>query len=162
MNFVYYYYAPSTAAACIFLVLFGLSSILHFYQLVYTRTWFMIPFLIGGICKFFIIVILLQLLTIGFGLEIISYIYFFIVETVGYIGRLLSSLQTPDFTRSPYIMQSTLILIAPALLAASVYMTLGRIIRMLDAQHCSLVTPRWLTTIFVCGDVVSFMMQAGG
>lgn len=51
MNFVFYYYTPSSAAAGIFLVLFGLSSLLHFYQLVWARTRFMIPFLIGGICK---------------------------------------------------------------------------------------------------------------
>lgn len=50
MEFVFYYYTPSTVAAVIFTVLFGLSSLLHFYQLVRTRTWFMIPFLIGAIC----------------------------------------------------------------------------------------------------------------
>jgi uncharacterized membrane protein len=51
MEFVFYYFTPSTVAAVIFTVLFGLSSLLHFYQLVRTRTWFMIPFLIGAICK---------------------------------------------------------------------------------------------------------------
>lgn len=51
MEFTFYYYDPSTAAAVIFVVLFGLSTILHFYQLIRTRTWFMIPFLIGGIRK---------------------------------------------------------------------------------------------------------------
>lgn len=52
MEFIFYYYTPSTVAAVIFIVLFGLSSLLHFYQLVRTRTWFMIPFLIGAICKY--------------------------------------------------------------------------------------------------------------
>jgi hypothetical protein len=52
MNFTFYYYTPSAAAAAIFVVLFGLSTLLHFYQLVRTRTWFMIPFLIGGIREF--------------------------------------------------------------------------------------------------------------
>lgn len=56
-NFVYYYYSPSSAAAGIFLVLFGLSSLLHFYQLVRTRTWFMIAFLIGGLRKFSLLTI---------------------------------------------------------------------------------------------------------
>lgn len=51
MDFVFYYYHPSTAAAVIFTVLFGLNSLLHLYQLVRTRTWFMIPFAIGAICK---------------------------------------------------------------------------------------------------------------
>lgn len=50
-HWTFYYYTPSTAAAAIFTVLFGLSSIMHFYQLIRTRTWFMIPFLIGGLRK---------------------------------------------------------------------------------------------------------------
>lgn len=49
MDFTFYYYSPSTAAAGIFVVLFGLSTLLHFYQLARTRSWFMIPFFIGGI-----------------------------------------------------------------------------------------------------------------
>lgn len=51
MAFTLYYYTPSAAAAGIFVVLFGISTVLHFLQLVRTRTWFMIPFFIGGICQ---------------------------------------------------------------------------------------------------------------
>lgn len=40
------------AAARIFTLLFGASSILHSVQMFVTRTWFMIPFLIGGICEY--------------------------------------------------------------------------------------------------------------
>lgn len=54
MAWTFYYYAPSSAAAGIFAGLFGLSSIFHFYQLIRTRTWFMIPFLIGGLRKQFL------------------------------------------------------------------------------------------------------------
>lgn len=50
-GFVFYYYEPSMAAAVIFVLLFGTSTILHAVQMFMTRTWFMIPFLIGGICK---------------------------------------------------------------------------------------------------------------
>lgn len=46
-----YDYVPSFGAAIVFLALFGLSSILHFVQLVRSRTWFFIPFIIGGLCK---------------------------------------------------------------------------------------------------------------
>lgn len=59
-------------------------------------------------------------------------------------------------------MQSALILIAPAFLAASIYMTLGRIITMLQAEQYSVIPLRWLTKIFVAGDVLSFLMQASG
>ncbi|KAL4758241.1 RTA1 domain-containing protein [Aspergillus foveolatus] len=133
MEFTFYYYTPSAAAGGIFAGLFGVCTILHLYQLLRTRTWFMIPFAIGGA-----------------------------LETVGYIGRILSSAEAPNFTKGPYVMQSALILIAPAFLAASIYMTLGRIIAMLDAERCSIIPLRFLTKIFVAGDVLSFLMQASG
>jgi hypothetical protein len=48
MEFTFYYYTPSAAAGGIFAGLFGVCTILHIYQLLRTRTWFMIPFAIGG------------------------------------------------------------------------------------------------------------------
>ncbi|KAB8262162.1 RTA1 like protein-domain-containing protein [Aspergillus pseudonomiae] len=133
MEFTFYYYTPSGVAGGIFVALFALSTLLHFYQLLRTRTWFMIPFAIGGI-----------------------------LETIGYVGRVLSTNEAPNYTKGPYIMQSALILIAPAFLAASIYMTLGRIITMLQAEQYSVIPLRWLTKIFVAGDVLSFLMQASG
>ncbi|KAL4877389.1 RTA1 like protein-domain-containing protein [Aspergillus karnatakaensis] len=133
MEFTFYYYTPSAAAGGIFAGLFGVCTILHLYQLIRTKTWFMIPFAIGGA-----------------------------LETIGYIGRVLSSVEAPDFTKGPYVMQSALILIAPAFLAASIYMILGRIIAMLDAEKCSIIRLKFLTKLFVTGDVLSFLMQASG
>jgi hypothetical protein len=51
-EFTFYYYDPSLAAGAIFAVLFGLTTVLHLYQLLRTRTWFMVPFAIGGVCMF--------------------------------------------------------------------------------------------------------------
>lgn len=59
-------------------------------------------------------------------------------------------------------MQSLLILLAPALFAASIYIILGRIILMTDGERYSLVRQKWLTKIFVAGDVLSFLMQGSG
>lgn len=50
-HFRFYYYEPSMPAAIIFAVLFALATLLHTYQLVRSRTWFMIPFVVGGICE---------------------------------------------------------------------------------------------------------------
>ncbi|KAL2875435.1 hypothetical protein SGCOL_009345 [Colletotrichum sp. CLE4] len=61
-----------------------------------------------------------------------------------------------------FVMQAILILVAPALYAASIYMILGRLIRTLRADHLSLLPVPWVTKIFVTGDIVSFTMQAGG
>ena len=59
-------------------------------------------------------------------------------------------------------MQALLILLAPPLLAASIYMVLGRLIRMLQAEKYSLVRIKWLTKVFVLGDVLSFLAQSAG
>ena len=48
------------------------------------------------------------------------------------------------------------------LFAATVYMHLGRIVRAIDGEDICLVRPKWLTKIFVAGDVLSFFIQAGG
>jgi hypothetical protein len=60
------------------------------------------------------------------------------------------------------VIQSVLILVAPALYAASIYMILGRLIRALHAEHLSFIPVKWLTKIFVSGDVVALLLQAGG
>ena len=85
-----------------------------------------------------------------------------IVESVGYIGRLMSSKESPDWTLGPYVMQSSLLLIAPALFAASIYMALGRIIVLVHGEKHSIIRVSWLTKIFVTGDVLSFLMQSSG
>lgn len=59
-------------------------------------------------------------------------------------------------------MQSVLILIAPALMAASIYMILGRIILLTEGEKYALIKRRWLTKLFVSGDVLSLLMQSSG
>ena len=62
----------------------------------------------------------------------------------------------------PYIMQSLLILMAPALFAATIYMILGRIILLTDGERFSLIRRTLLTKLFVTGDVITFFMQGMG
>jgi hypothetical protein len=133
VDYQLYRYDPSLVAAVIFIALFSLASLLHLYQLVRTKVLFFIPFLIGG---------------------------FF--ESVGYVGRAINSQESPKWSLGGYIMQSILILVAPALFAASIYMELGRIILLTQGERHAIIKQRWLTKIFVAGDVVSFMMQGGG
>ncbi|KAI0098500.1 RTA1 like protein [Daldinia grandis] len=132
-SFVFYRYKPSMAAAVIFIIVFAISSLLHVKVLVQKRIWYFIPFVIG--CLF---------------------------ETIGYIGRAMSSPEYPNFTKNPYIIQSILLLLGPTLLAASIYMILGRLVVLLEAESYSLIRPRWLTKVFVLGDVLSFFAQGGG
>ncbi|KAL5589931.1 hypothetical protein FOVSG1_011798 [Fusarium oxysporum f. sp. vasinfectum] len=81
-------------------------------------------------------------------------------ETIGYAARIISHNNKESVPA--YSVQAILILVAPALFAASIYMILGRIIISLRAQHLSLIPVRWLTKVFVCGDIVSFSLQAAG
>jgi hypothetical protein len=84
-------------------------------------------------------------------------------ECIGYIGRTISSLENPGpYALGPFVLQSVLLLVSPAFLAASIYMMLGRIVLMLDASKLLFIRRTWLTQIFVTGDVICFLCQAGG
>ncbi|KIW31513.1 uncharacterized protein PV07_03158 [Cladophialophora immunda] len=127
----YYNYNPSVAAAAIFVIVFAALSSIHVFRLVTNRTWFCLPFLVGGL-----------------------------FEVIGYAARLVGH-YNPD-SLPPYVVQALLILLAPILFAASIYMILGRIIRTTGAQAYSLVRVTWMTKIFVGGDVLCFLIQALG
>jgi hypothetical protein len=83
-----------------------------------------------------------------------------IVEVVGYIGRAMSN--SNPLALGPFITQALTILLAPPLFAASIYMVLGRTIVLLRAEHHSIIPVKWLTKVFVGGDVLSFLTQSAG
>ena len=102
-------------AAVIFVALFGLATLLHIFQMLRSRTWFMIPFVIGGI-----------------------------FETIGYVGRILSSTENPGpYSLGPYIIQAILLLVVPALFAASIYMELGLIVHMIHGDDALFIRRTW-------------------
>ncbi|CAN9332516.1 unnamed protein product [Alternaria alternata] len=105
VDFKLYRYNPSMAAAVIFIILFFLITALHFYQMMRTRTWIFIPFVIGGV-----------------------------FEVIGYIGRAISAQESPNWSVAVYSLSTILLLVAPALFAASIYMMLGRIILVTDGD----------------------------
>ncbi|KAF5878058.1 putative rta1 domain protein [Botrytis fragariae] len=80
-------------------------------------------------------------------------------ETIGYIGRAMAVNSTGKLL--PYVIQSFFTLVAPAFMAASIYMTLGRIMRYVHGEHHSIIRINWLTKIFVIADLLSFFVQAG-
>ena len=59
-------------------------------------------------------------------------------------------------------MQTLSILLAPAFFTASIYMILGRLIVLVDGESHSPIRVKWLTKIFVGGDVLSFLAQSAG
>ncbi|KAM5345677.1 hypothetical protein ACJ41O_011538 [Fusarium nematophilum] len=132
-EFKLYHYNPTIAGGVIFVILFLVTTALHFWQLFRARCWFLIPLAVGGI-----------------------------FEMVGYAARCKSGDESPDWTLGPYIMQAILLLVAPALFAATIYMELGRIVTMVDGEDHVLIPQKWMTKIFVTGDVLSFILQGGG
>lgn len=85
-----------------------------------------------------------------------------LIEAVGFGARIASGIEAPNFTLGPYIVQALLILITPALLAATVYMILGYIILAANGETHSMICKKFLTKLFVCGDFFSFMIQSSG
>ncbi|KAL4948349.1 RTA1 like protein-domain-containing protein [Aspergillus filifer] len=90
----------------------------------------------------------------------VSFVIGGIFQIIGYGTRLAAHNNTQNVPI--YAIQTLLILLAPPLYAASIYMVLGRLIVFLQAQKLSLIRVTWLTKIFVAGDVVAFLMQAAG
>lgn len=81
-------------------------------------------------------------------------------ETFGYYGRAWSHEDQTEI--SSWALQEMLIMCAPPLIAATIYMFLGRLIRALDAEHLSSIRPKWLTPIFVINDIICFLTQIAG
>ncbi|CEN60562.1 Putative Function: S. cerevisiae RTA1 gene is involved in 7-aminocholesterol resistance [Aspergillus calidoustus] len=133
VSFEFYHYHPNMGGAVLFIFLFIATTGYHAFQMFRTRTWFLTSFVVGGV-----------------------------FEVIGYIGRAISSKQSPDWTLVPYMIQTLFLLLAPALLAASIYMLLGRIILALKAESHALLQKKWLTKLFVTGDVLSFLLQGAG
>ncbi|RYP80323.1 hypothetical protein DL770_006270 [Monosporascus sp. CRB-9-2] len=131
--FKLYHYDPTTAGALIFVLLFLGTTILHFWQLIRARCWFLIPLAVGGV-----------------------------FEVIGYAARRKSGAESPNWTLGPYIIQAILLLVAPALFAATIYMELSRIVTLIDGEGHALIPKQWMTKIFVTGDMLSFLLQGGG
>jgi len=160
VDFKYYRYHPSLAGAIIFAVIFGVSTAYHSIQIAKFRTWYFIPLLVGGVCTYASLQVNFRFTRLVATLSADTFV--FLVEIIGYGTRGVSIEQTPNWTLGPYIIQSILLLVAPALFAASIYMILGRIIISIDGESYSLIKKRWLTKVFVTGDVLSFVIQSGG
>ncbi|KAF4455114.1 hypothetical protein F53441_2479 [Fusarium austroafricanum] len=127
----YYYYEPSLPVAAIFAVVFILSFAFHLFQTIRTRIWFFVPFLVGSL-----------------------------FEAIAFVSRAVSARESPNYTFGPCVLQNLLLLLGPTCYAASIYMGLGRYIRKLEGEQFSLLKPKWLTKVFLVGDIVSIALQA--
>ncbi|KAF3184181.1 hypothetical protein EYR41_006785 [Orbilia oligospora] len=121
-------YLPSIPAAALFLVLFAIATGVLCWRLIRTRTWFCIPFAIGGI-----------------------------LQVGGYGVRIYCHWHTDEIPA--FAVQSSFIILAPVFYAASIYMVLRRLICSIKGERFSIVPAKWLTWIFVAGDVIALSIQ---
>jgi len=128
---VYYFWAflPSQAASVTFLLLFLVTTILHFWRIYKLRTWFCLSFAIGCFS-----------------------------EVLGFAGR--AAAYNYSASMAAFLVQAIFLVIAPAFFAASIYMTLTRIIRTVKGEHLSIIRINWLSRTFVIGDLISLNVQS--
>ncbi|ODV63522.1 RTA1 domain-containing protein [Ascoidea rubescens DSM 1968] len=142
-----YNYTPSLPAAIVFAILYSIVTLLQIVQIFRARTQYL-----SSIRK--------KKGSMGLLYISIPLVLGSIFEVIGYIGRAISS--QDEESLGPYIIQSIFLLVAPALFAASIYMYFGRCVNLLDSKKSCLISTRFLTKIFVSGDLISFLMQGGG
>jgi hypothetical protein len=83
------------------------------------------------------------------------------VEVVGFGARVINANQDP-VSRGVYIIQALGILLAPSFFSASIYMEFGRIILLVSGEELAIIKKKWLTKLFVTGDIISFLAQLAG
>jgi len=81
-------------------------------------------------------------------------------EVFGYFGRAQSS-DEPDKV-GPFILQNLLLLSSAPMIAATIYMALGRVISALAAERHAFISPRWMTKLYVLIDIGSLGTQIAG
>ncbi|KAJ5215615.1 RTA1 like protein-domain-containing protein [Penicillium cinerascens] len=87
------------------------------------------------------------------------------MEAVGYIGRCVSIQDLTD--RPVYILQFSLVILAPVLMAACCYIVFSRILFLIVPREertfrLCWVPPRWITPLFVGFDVIALFLQLVG
>lgn len=80
-------------------------------------------------------------------------------EVAGYIGRVMLNLN--PFLMNNFLVNLIPLTIAPALLTAGIYLTLGRVISAIGSEN-SRLKPKMYTYIFVGCDVLALVLQAIG
>ena len=149
-----WYYYPSVPGGIAVASIFGILVSGQLFGLIKTGKKFCIPLVIGGICKF-------NQSNPPPSIDAdTDNVFQTLVEVVGYGARVVAHYHITSTIL--YAIQSLLILLAPILFAASVYMYLKRIIFDVRGEGYCIVPARHLTKIFVTGDVLCFVVQGAG
>ncbi|EPS27737.1 hypothetical protein PDE_02681 [Penicillium oxalicum 114-2] len=125
------FYVPSLAGNTLYVALFATLLIAQIALVVRYRTWGYFAGVFGGL----------------------------VLEVVGYLGRI--QMHNNPFLFTPFLEYLICLTIAPAFLSASIYICLGRIVK-IYGKNISRLRPRTYTLVFVGCDLVSLILQAAG
>ncbi|KAF2734104.1 RTA1 like protein [Polyplosphaeria fusca] len=81
-------------------------------------------------------------------------------EVVGYAARIGSHYDNTSWPA--FIIQGIFVLIGPLFFAATIYMMLGRTIRLAGGEEASIIKPKWCTRLFVGADISTLVLQGMG
>ncbi|KAJ7136318.1 RTA1-like protein [Mycena crocata] len=127
-----YGYTPSQSIGIVFLVLFGLSTLIHAGQATYYRMWWLLP--TACLC--------------GVG------------ELLGWAGRVWSS--SDPTLDDPYMMQITATIISPTPLIAVNFILLSRIVQRLGVCYSRISARWYTIVFLTCDLVALVIQGAGG
>lgn len=82
-----------------------------------------------------------------------------VLEIVGYAGRIM--LHQDDFNENNFIIYLVGLTIGPAFFSAAIYLCLSRVIAVFGTR-LSYFRAKTITAVFICCDVISLVLQAGG
>ncbi|KAH9944345.1 RTA1 like protein [Epithele typhae] len=126
-----YGYTPSKESGLAFVVLFGITTLLHTFQATRAKAWWLFPTaVIAGAA-----------------------------EVVGWAARIQSA--SNPFSFHPYIIQITVLVLAPTPFVAALFIGLRRIVTHVGPQY-SRLTPRWYSRIFLSVDILCLLITGGG
>ncbi|KAL2073396.1 hypothetical protein VTL71DRAFT_10720 [Oculimacula yallundae] len=124
-------YIPTLPGNAIFAAIFGIYLVVQIYLGIKHKTWGYMTSMVIGL----------------------------LLEIIGYVGRIL--LHNDPFNNNNFLIYLVTLTIAPALLSASIYLCLARIVN-IYGENLSRFKPRTYTLFFVTCDLICLVLQALG
>ncbi|KAI0756926.1 RTA1-domain-containing protein [Daedaleopsis nitida] len=126
-----YGYTPTRSVCYVFVVLFAITSLLHLWQAMRSRAWWLFPTVVIAA----------------------------IAEVIGWVARTQGSYDPTK--RQTFIIQTTVLVLAPTPFVAALFVGFGRITARLGSDY-SRLRPVFYSRVFLTLDVISIMVQGAG
>ncbi|KAI0335223.1 RTA1 like protein, partial [Cubamyces sp. BRFM 1775] len=127
-----YGYLPIRSVSLMFVALFGLSTVVHFLQALYSRAWWLLPTVILGGCG----------------------------EVAGWYCRAWSHQQPLNDT--PYTIQVLALILAPTPLVGGLFIAFGRMVARLGQRYSRLSPRLYSRIFLTCDIVALLIQASGG